>query len=67
MRPTRALPLSQAPVSAAAHTWLRQSRHESFFIVNDFPDGVFSNEKAKRILAWEPHDELTPYFTRSRM
>ena len=37
------------------------------FIVNDFPDGVFSNEKAKRILAWEPHDELTPYFTRSRM
>ena len=48
-------------------TRLRQSRHESFFIVNDFPDGVFSNEKAKRILAWEPHDELTPYFTRSRM
>jgi hypothetical protein len=43
------------------------SRHESFFIVGDFPDSVFSNAKAKRLLGWEPTDLLTPYFTRASL
>jgi nucleoside-diphosphate-sugar epimerase len=40
------------------------SRHESFFILPDLPDGVYSNEKAKRVLGWIPRDPLTDYFTR---
>ena len=40
------------------------SQHESFFIVGSFPDSVFSNGKAKRILKWEPSDDLAKYFSR---
>ena len=30
----------------------------------DVPDGVYSNEKAKRLLGFKATDKLTDYFTR---
>lgn len=34
------------------------SRCEAFFILGDAPQGKFSNEKAKRILGFQPQDEV---------
>ena len=34
------------------------SRFETFFIFQDMPHGRFTNEKAKRILGWQPRDEI---------
>ena len=41
------------------------SRCEAFNIFTDLPHGKFSNEKAKRILGWQPTDNLEKYWTRS--
>ncbi len=35
------------------------SRFETFFIFQDMPHGRFTNEKAKRILGWQPKDEIS--------
>ena len=35
------------------------SRFETFFIFTDMPHGRFSNEKAKRILGWQPRDDIS--------
>ena len=40
------------------------TRHETFFVLPDVPDGVYSNEKARRLLGWEPMHPLPSYFTR---
>ena len=41
------------------------SKCEAFNIFADLPHGKFSNEKAKRILGWQPSDNLEAYWTRS--
>jgi nucleoside-diphosphate-sugar epimerase len=35
------------------------SRFETFFIFTDMPHERFSNEKAKRILGWQPRDDIS--------
>jgi nucleoside-diphosphate-sugar epimerase len=40
------------------------SRFETFFIFTDMPHGRFSNEKAKRILGWQPRDDVSPIWRR---
>lgn len=40
------------------------SRFETFFIFTDMPHGRFSNEKAKRILGWEPRDDISAIWRR---
>ena len=37
---------------------------ESFHIVGDLPHSKFSNEKAKRLLGWQPRDRLESHWTR---
>ena len=34
-------------------------------VVADLPQGKFSNEKAKRLLGWQPRDRLSVSWTRS--
>lgn len=41
------------------------SRCEVFSIFADTPHGRFSNEKAKRVLGWQPQDDLRTHWTRS--
>ena len=41
------------------------SKCEVFNIFTDLPHGKFSNEKAKRLLGWQPTDNLETYWTRS--
>ena len=33
--------------------------------VGSFPDQTYSNAKAKRLLGWEPRDDLTGYYVRA--
>ena len=40
------------------------SRFETFFIFQDMPHGRFTNEKAKRILGWQPRDEISAIWRR---
>ena len=40
------------------------SRCEVFYIFTDMPHGRFSNEKAKRILGWQPTNRLEKFYTR---
>ena len=40
------------------------SRCEVFSIFADLPHGRFSNEKAKRLLGWQPQDDLRAHWTR---
>ncbi len=40
------------------------SKCEVFNIFTDLPHGKFSNEKAKRILGWQPTDNLETYWTK---
>ena len=40
------------------------SRCEVFYIFTDMPHGRFSNEKAKRILGWQPTNKLEQFYTR---
>ena len=40
------------------------SRCEVFYIFTDMPHGRFSNEKAKRILGWQPTNRLEKFWTR---
>ena len=40
------------------------SRCEVFYIFTDIPHGRFSNEKAKRILGWQPTNRLEKFYTR---
>ena len=40
------------------------SRCEAFFIFADIPHQKFSNEKAKRILGWQPADQIRPFWTK---
>lgn len=35
------------------------SRNETFFVFTDMPHGHFSNEKAKRILGWQPKEDIS--------
>jgi hypothetical protein len=37
---------------------------EAFYICNAFPDGVFSNAKARHVLVWALHDTPELYYTR---
>ena len=41
------------------------SRWESFFVFTDLPHHRFSNEKAKRILGWQPTHDLREFWTKS--
>ena len=41
------------------------SRWESFFVFTDLPHHKFSNEKAKRILGWQPTQDLREFWTKS--
>ena len=41
------------------------SRWESFFVFTDLPHHKFSNEKAKRILGWQPTRDLREFWTKS--
>ena len=41
------------------------SRCEVFFISADIPHQKFSNEKAKRILGWQPTDKLSRYWSKA--
>jgi nucleoside-diphosphate-sugar epimerase len=38
------------------------SQNEVFFITTDLPHGLFSNEKARRLLGFEPQDKLEGYW-----
>lgn len=38
------------------------SRCEAFFMFPNLPHGKFSNEKAQRLLGWEPKDDLSKYW-----
>lgn len=40
------------------------SRCEVFNVFADLPHGKFSNEKARRILGWQPQDKLTHAYTK---
>jgi nucleoside-diphosphate-sugar epimerase len=40
------------------------SRFETFFIFSDMPHGRFSNEKAKRILGWQPRNDISVIWQR---
>ena len=40
------------------------SRFETFFVFTDMPHGRFSNEKAKRILGWQPRDDISVIWRR---
>ena len=40
------------------------SKCEVFSIFGDQPHGRFSNEKAKRLLGWQPRDDLSEHWTR---
>jgi nucleoside-diphosphate-sugar epimerase len=40
------------------------SRFETFFIFSDMPHGRFSNEKAKRILGWQPRNDISVVWRR---
>ena len=38
------------------------SQNESFFVTTDLPHGKYSNKKAKRLLGFEPQDNLEQYW-----
>jgi len=40
------------------------SRNEIFYILDDLPNGQYSNEKARRLLGFEPQDSLERYWRR---
>ena len=40
------------------------SRFETFFIFTDMPHGRFTNDKAKRVLGWEPRDDVSALWRR---
>ena len=42
------------------------SRSEIFFIFPDLPHQKFSNEKARRILGWEPQDQLEQFWKKAK-
>jgi hypothetical protein len=39
---------------------------ETFFVLPDLPDGVYSNSKAKCLLGWVPVDTLDRYVRRDQ-
>jgi hypothetical protein len=39
---------------------------ETMHVLADLPHGKFRNEKAKRLLGWQPHDDLSAYWLRNR-
>ncbi len=41
------------------------SRNEVFFVTADLPHGKYSNDKARRLLGWEPQDSLEVFYRRS--
>lgn len=41
------------------------SANEVFFVFTDMPHGRFSNEKAKRILGWQPRNDIEQFWRRS--
>jgi nucleoside-diphosphate-sugar epimerase len=42
------------------------SRSEIFFVFPDLPHQKFSNEKARRILGWEPQDKLDQFWKKAK-
>ena len=42
------------------------SQCEIFFITTDTPHGRYRNNKAKRLLGWEPHDTLEEYWRKKK-
>jgi nucleoside-diphosphate-sugar epimerase len=40
------------------------SRFETFFVFTDMPHGRFTNEKAKRILGWQPRNDISVIWRR---
>jgi nucleoside-diphosphate-sugar epimerase len=40
------------------------SQNEVFFITSDLPHGRYRNDKARRLLGWEPQDKLVGYYTK---
>lgn len=42
------------------------SRWESFFVFADLPHHKFSNEKTKRLLGWQPTNDLHEFWTKTR-
>ncbi|MDA0337018.1 MAG: NAD(P)-dependent oxidoreductase [bacterium] len=41
------------------------SRNEVFFVTTDLPHGKYSNDKARRLLGWEPQDSLEKFYRKS--
>ena len=41
------------------------TNYEAFFVNADGPHGRYPNAKAKRLLGWEPQDDLTGYYVRA--
>ena len=68
--PMGAFPLSVSWTDAAAavrlalHTPEFPRPFEVFHINADLPHGRFPNAKAKRLLGWQPRDDLVAYYTR---
>jgi nucleoside-diphosphate-sugar epimerase len=42
------------------------SRCERFFVFPDLPHQKFDNEKAKRLLGWQPRDGLEPFWNKAK-
>jgi len=42
------------------------SRSEVFFVFPDLPHQKFSNEKARRMLGWEPRDRLDQFWRKAK-
>ena len=47
------IPLEQLP-----------SRFETFFVFTDMPHGKFRNDKVKRVLGWQPRDDISSFWRR---
>ncbi|MEX1018892.1 MAG: NAD(P)-dependent oxidoreductase [Litorilinea sp.] len=41
------------------------SANEAFFVFTDMPHGRFSNKKAKRVLGWQPRNDIEHFWRRS--
>jgi len=41
------------------------SKSECFFVFPDIPHGKFSNDKTRRLLSWEPQDDLSQFWKKT--
>ena len=51
---------SARALRAALEVPILPSPYEEFHISVDTPHGIFRNDKAKRLLNWEPQDSVEP-------